>query len=154
MKVRQKHSRRLLSLPVQLKYAMFLTLISGFTALVMIFVIAWFLQRNYNLFMGDELGISAQVIEVVRHEQKLLELSLLVLFLFSITVTFASTIYVTRKLTGPILALQRQLLLYAQGDWSRAFRLRQSDEFRDLETIVNQMREQQVALMSKKAEAS
>ena len=135
------NERKYAGLPVQLKYAMLLTLCAGFTALVMIFVMAWFIQRNYNLFMGDELGVSAQVIEVVRHEQKILEISLFFLFLFSITVMFAATFYVTRKLTGPVVALQRQLWLYGRGDWRRDFRLRKNDEFRELEPLVNRMRD-------------
>jgi len=133
--------RRYQGLPVQLKYAVMLTLVASFTSLVMIFVMAWFIQRNYNLFMGDELGVSAQVIEVVRHEQQLLEISLFVLFLFSITVTFAATFFVTRKLTGPMVALQRHLWLFSRGDWSRDFRLRNNDEFKELESLVNQIRE-------------
>jgi len=141
MRFKYPTERKYQGLPIQMKYAMFLTLVAGFTALVMIFVMAWFIQRNYNLFMGDELGVSAQVIEVVRHEQKLLEISLFILFLFSITVMFTATFYVTRKLTGPIVALQRQLWLYGRGDWSREFRLRHNDEFKELEPIVNQMRQ-------------
>jgi len=132
--------RRIYTFPIQLKYAMMLTLVSGFTSLVMIFVTAWFIQRNYNLFMGGELGISSQVIEILKHEQTVLELSLFILFMVTITVTFASTFYVTRKLTGPIVALQRHLILFSRGDWSRDFRLRQNDEFRDLENIVNDVR--------------
>src|SRR4051812_46113103 len=96
------HHRKLAGLPIQLKYAVTLTLVAGFSSLIMIFVMAWFIQRNYNLFMGDELGISAQVVEIVRHEQQILETSLLLLFLFSITITFTATFFVTRKLTGPI----------------------------------------------------
>lgn len=133
--------RKYRGLPVQLKYAMYLTLVSAFTSLVMIFVMAWFIQRNYSLFMGDELGISAQVIEIVRHEQRILETALFVLFLFTITVTFASTFYVTRKLTGPMVALQRQLWLYSQGDWTRDFRLRRNDEFKELEALLNRLRQ-------------
>lgn len=133
--------RQYRGLPIQLKYAMVLTLVSAFTALVMIFVMAWFIQRNYSLFMGDELGISAQVIEVVRHEQRLLEISLFFLFLFSITMTFAAAFYVTRRLTGPIIALQRQLWLYSQGDWTRDFRLRKDDEFKEFETLLHQIRQ-------------
>ena len=49
--------KRIRTLPIQLKYVMYLTLTAGFTSLVMIFVMAWFVQRNYNLFMGDELEI-------------------------------------------------------------------------------------------------
>jgi HAMP domain-containing protein len=140
-----KHSpsdrRKYRGLPVQLKYAMGLTLIACFTSLIMIFVMAWFIQRNYNLFTGDELGISAQVVEVVRNEQKLLETTLFILFLVSITVMFAAALYVTRKLTGPVVALQRHLWMFSRGDWSRDFRLRQNDEFRELETLVNQIRD-------------
>ena len=83
--------RKGLGLPIQLKYAMLLTLIGGFTSLVMIFVMAWFIQRNYNLFMGDELGVSAQVIEVVKREQQLLEVSLFLLFLVSVTMSSICT---------------------------------------------------------------
>ncbi len=133
--------RRNHGLPLQLKYAMILTLVAACTSLVMIFVMGWFIQRNYNLFMGDELGLSAQVIEVVRHEQALLEIALFSLFLISTTVTFVSTFYVTRKLTGPIVALQRHLWLFEQGDWTRDFRLRKNDEFRQLEILVNRVRE-------------
>lgn len=141
MRFRYPTERKHHGLPVQLKYAMGLTLVAGFTTLVMIFVMAWFIQRNYNLFMGDELGVSSQVIEVVRREQKLLEISLFILFLFSITVMFTATFYATRKLTGPVVALQRQLWLYSRGDWTRDFRLRQNDEFKELEGIVNQVRQ-------------
>jgi len=141
MRIKYAVERKYHGLPIQLKYAMFLTLVGGFTALVMIFVMAWFIQRNYNLFMGDELGVSSQVIQIVRNEQKLLEICLFMLFLFSITIMFAATLHVTRKLTGPIVALQRQLWLYSRGDWSRDFRLRRNDEFKELETIVNQVRQ-------------
>lgn len=141
MKARQNLERKYRGLPVQLKYAVILTLVAGFTALVMIFVMAWFIQRNYNLFMGDELGISTQVIEIVRHEQQLLEVSLFLLFCFSITVMFSATFYVTRKLTGPIVAMQRQLWLYSRGDWSRDFRLRKNDEFKELESLLNRVRQ-------------
>lgn len=132
--------RKIQALPLQLKYALYLTLTSGFLSLVTIFVMAWFIQRNYNLFMGDELGISAQVISIVRHEQKILELSLLFLFLFTTFAMFASTFYVIRRITGPIQALQRQLWLYSQGDWTREFRLRKGDDFKELERIVNDVR--------------
>src|SRR5580698_2284364 len=115
MKFRYPTERRYHGLPIQLKYAMLLTLVAAFTTLVMIFVMAWFIQRNYNLFMGDELGVSAQVLEVVRHEQRILEISLFAMFLVTISVTFAATFYVTRKLTGPVVALQRQLWLFEQG---------------------------------------
>lgn len=141
MRFGHPNERKYHGLPIQLKYATILTLVTGFTTLVMIFVMAWFIQRNYNLFMGDELGVSAQVIEVVRHEQKLLEISLFILFLFAITVMFTATLYVTRKLTGPMVALQRQLWLYSRGDWTRDFRLRGNDEFKELEALVNQMRQ-------------
>lgn len=144
MKPRYPVERRFKGLPVQLKYAMYLTLVSAFTALTMIFVMAWFIQRNYNLFLGDELGVSAQVIEVVRHEQQTLETVLFLLFVVSITVMFAATFYVTRRLTGPVVAVQRQLWLYAQGDWSRTFRLRHNDEFKELEIILNNLRESHV----------
>lgn len=153
MKSRYASERQMRGLPVQLKYAMYLTLVSAFTALVMIFVMAWFIQRNYNLFMGDELGISAQVIEVVRHEQRVLETALFVLFLFTITVTFAATFHVTRKLTGPMVALQRQLWLYAQGDWSRDFRLRHNDEFKELEVLLNKLRQTHVEAPDTRKEA-
>ena len=113
--------------------------------LLMIFVMGWFIQRNYTLFMGDELGVSSQVVEIVRREQNLLEMSLLILFLVSITVIFAAAFYVTRKLTGPLVALQRHLWLYAEGDWSRDFRLRQNDEFKELETLVNKVRMNQIS---------
>lgn len=134
------NQRKVRTLPIQLKYAMFLTLAGGFLSLVMIFVMAWFIQRNYNLFMGDELGVSAQVVQIVRHEQRLLEMSLFVLFCFSITVTFACALFVTRKLTGPVLALERHLLLYSQGDWTRDFKLRHNDEFKELEILVNHLK--------------
>lgn len=98
--------------------------------------------------MGDELGVSAQVIEVVRHEQKLLEISLFILFLFSITVIFTATFYVTRKLTGPVMALQRHLWLYGRGDWSRDFRLRANDEFRELEMLVHRVRQNHLSALT------
>ncbi len=133
--------RKLYSIPIQVKYTAILTLVAGFMSLVMIFVMAFFIQRNYNLFMGDELGVSAQVIEVVRREQKILEISLFILFLFSITSMAAVSLYVTRRLTGPIVALERHLLHLCRGDWSRTFRLRKDDEFRELERIVNQLKQ-------------
>lgn len=141
---RQKRRRRV-NLPVQLKYAALLSLTAGFISLLMIFVMAWFIQRNYTLFMADELGVSAQVVEIVRNEQQLLEVSLFLLFIFSITVMFAASFYVTRRLTGPVAALERQLLLYAQGEWNRPFRLRKNDEFKELEKLMNDVRSQIVA---------
>lgn len=151
MKIPFPDQRRFRGLPIQLKYAMGLTLVSAFTALVMIFVMAWFIQRNYSLFLGDELGISAQVIEVVRHEQRLLEVSLFLLFLFSISVAFAAAFFATRRLTGPVVALQRQLWLYSQGDWTRDFRLRGDDEFKELETLMAKIRAAYLARDQKSA---
>ena len=132
--------RKIRGLPVQLNYAVGLTLVAGFTTLLIIFAMAWFIQRNYNLFLGDELGISPQIIEIVRHEQNLLEISLLILFLLSITVMFAATLYVTRRLTGPVIALERHLFLLAKGDWERDFRLRGQDEFKELESLEKEVR--------------
>ncbi len=140
-----KNERHLLgSLPIQLKYAVILTLLTAFMNLVMTFIVAWFVQRNYNLFMGDELGISAQVVEIVRREQRLLEAALLILFLASVSITFAAALFVTRKLTGPLISLERHLIHYGRGDWSRDFRLRKNDEFKELETIVNDLRRSQI----------
>lgn len=132
-------------MPVQLKYAVILTLITAAMNLILTFVVAWFVQRNYNLFMGDELGISAQVVEIVRREQRLLEWALLILFLASVFVTFASTLFVTRKLTGPIISLERHLIHFSRGDWTRDFRLRKNDEFKELEAIVNDLRKTHLA---------
>ena len=147
-------ARRFRGLPIQLKYAVILTVVAGFTSLLMIFVMAWFIQRNYNLFLADELGLSAQVIEIVRHEQHILELSLFVLFLVSITVTFLAALYVTRRLTGPMVAVQRQLWLYSQGDWTHPFRLRQNDEFHELENIMNQLRQNCIRETSSRSKES
>lgn len=127
-------------MPIQIKYAVCLTLVTAFVNLISTFVVAWFVQRNFNLFMGDELGISAQVIAIVRKEQQLLEWALLVLFITSILITFGATLYVTRRLTGPIVNLERHLVTFGRGDWSRDFRLRKNDEFKELETIVNDLR--------------
>ena len=132
--------RKLRALPVQLKYVMYLTLTGGFTSLLMIFVMAWFIQRNYNLFMGDELGVSAQVVQIVRHEQRILETWLFILFIFSILVMFLATFLMIKKLTTPVATLKRQLLLYSRGDWSHKLRLGEQDEFKDLEPIVNKIR--------------
>lgn len=144
-----KHSndrrKRFYSFPILLKYTVGLTLISGFMNLVMIFVMAWFIQRNYTLFMGDELGVSAQVIELVRREQRLLELSLFLLFLGASSVTFAVTFFVIRKLLGPVAALERHLILFTRGDWTREFRLRHDDEFKNLEKLVNTIRENHIS---------
>ncbi|MBI1861202.1 MAG: methyl-accepting chemotaxis protein [Deltaproteobacteria bacterium] len=137
--------RQFKSMPVQLKYAVILTLITAAMNLILTFVVAWFVQRNYNLFMGDELGISAQVVEIVRREQRLLEWALLILFLASVFVTFASTLFVTRKLTGPIISLERHLIHFSRGDWTRDFRLRKNDEFKELEAIVNDLRKTHLA---------
>ncbi|MCB0404623.1 MAG: methyl-accepting chemotaxis protein [Bdellovibrionales bacterium] len=115
---------------------------------------AWFIQRNYSLFMADELGVSAQVIEMVRNEQQMLEIALFILFLFSISVMFTASFLVTRKLIGPIAALKRHLQLFARGEWSRTFRLRKNDEFKELEKIVNGIRETHLAEISGKKEAS
>jgi len=132
--------RSLKTLPIQLKYVMYLTLTGGFTSLVMIFVMAWFIQRNYNLFMGDELGVSAQVVQIVRHEQRILETWLFILFLFSILAIFISAFLMVRKLTTPIAAIKRQLILYSRGDWSHKLRLGDDDEFKEFESIVNKIR--------------
>lgn len=144
----QNRRKQFRTYPLQLKYALYLTVASGFLSLVMIFVMAWFIQRNYNLFLGDELGVSAQVVSIVRHEQKILEFSLLFLFLFTTLSMFAATFYVTRKITGPIIALQKQLAQYAAGNWSREFRLRKEDEFKELEQVVNQMRKNHLGEVS------
>jgi HAMP domain-containing protein len=133
--------RRSHTLPVQLKYAMILTLVAASCSLFMISVMGWFIQRNYNLFLGDELGISAQVIQVVKHEQRILEMSLFLLFIASTTCMFVATFYVTRKLTGPMIALQRHLWMFTEGDWSREFRLRKNDEFKELEVLLNRLRQ-------------
>lgn len=141
--------KRIRTLPIQLKYVMYLTLTAGFTSLVMIFVMAWFIQRNYNLFMGDELGVSAQVVQIVRHEQRILETWLFVLFLFSISVMFLATFLMVRKLTTPVATLKRQLTLYSRGDWSHKLRLGERDEFKDLEPIINQIRNEVIDLKEK-----
>jgi cytochrome b subunit of formate dehydrogenase len=133
--------RRTHSLPIQLKYAMILTLVAASSSLILISVMGWFIQRNYDLFLGDELGVSAQVIEVVKHEQRLLELALFALFIVTTAIVFMVTFYVTRKLTGPMVAVQRQLWMYSEGDWSREFRLRRNDEFKELEVILNRVRQ-------------
>lgn len=146
--------RRYYGLPVQLKYAVVMTLVAGFCALVMVFVMAWFIQRNYALFMGDELGISAQVIEIVREEQKLLETSLFFLFIFSISATFITAFYATRKLTGPMVAIHRHLLQYGRGDWSRELKLRRNDEFKELENVVNLVRQNYLSSTSELKVAS
>jgi hypothetical protein len=142
--------RHFRSLPVQVKYAVLLTLMSGFLFLVMIFTMGFFIQRNYNLFMGDELGVSSQVVEIVRREQRLLESTLFILFCVSVTGMFAATFYVTRKLTGPLVAIQRQLWFYTHGDWTRDFKLRKNDEFKEIEVLVNQLRNQFLAGQNQK----
>lgn len=141
--------RQLRTLPVQLKYVMYLTLTGGFTSLVMIFVMAWFIQRNYNLFMGDELGVSAQVVQIVRHEQRILETWLFILFLFSILTMFIATFLMIRKLTTPIAAIKRQLTLYSRGDWSHKLRLGEHDEFKEIESLVNKIRNDVLELKDK-----
>jgi signal transduction histidine kinase len=118
----------------------------------MVFVMAWFIQRNYSLFMGDELGISSQVIDIVRREQRLLEWSLLVLFLIGASISFGASLFVTHRLTGPVINLQHHLWHLCRGDWSRDFRLRKNDEFKELETLVNDLRKNQIELSKQKLE--
>ena len=140
MQINQR--KRYYSLPIPLKYSFNLSIISAALSLLTMFVMAWFLQRNYNLFLGDELGISIQVREMISHEKELLEKSLFLLFLISVTVMFTCSFFIIRKITGPIAALERHLLHLSKGDFSRHFRLRKSDEFKHLESIVNKIPQQ------------
>ena len=110
---------------------------------------AWFIQRNYNLFMGDELGVSAQVVQIVRHEQRILETWLFILFILSLSTIFLAAFLMVRKLTTPIATLKRQLLLYSRGDWSHKLRLGENDEFKDLEPIINKIRSDVLQLKEK-----
>ncbi|MFM8316007.1 MAG: hypothetical protein ACKOA8_17140 [Deltaproteobacteria bacterium] len=142
-------SKRTRPLPLQLKYVMYLTVTGGFTSLIMIFVMAWFIQRNYNLFMGDELGVSAQVVQIVRHEQRILETWLFILFILSLSTIFLAAFLMVRKLTTPIATLKRQLLLYSRGDWSHKLRLGENDEFKDRESIINKIRSDVLQLKEK-----
>lgn len=132
--------RKYYTLPIQLKYTVVLSLAASSLFLIMVFVTAWFLERNYNIFLGDELGISSQVVHMVRNEQRILEVVLFILFLVSVTLMFATAFFVTRKLTGPIIALERHLALLVSGDWTKTFKLRKNDEFQDLEQLVNDLR--------------
>lgn len=149
-----KKQKQLRALPIQIKYVMYLTLTGGFTSLVMIFVMAWFIQRNYNLFMGDELGVSAQVIQIVRHEQRILETWLFILFLVSISTMFVAAFLMVRKLTSPVAAIKRQLILYSRGDWSHKLRLGEHDEFKEFEIILNKIRGDVIELKEKSGSPS
>ena len=137
---------------MHVKYTLLLTLVSGTISLIMIFVMAWFIQRNYTLFLGDELGISARVIEIVRHEQQMLEQTLFIMFLISIIVMFLAAFYTVSKLVGPVNALKRQLSQYSKGNFSHDFRLAKDDEFRELEPLVNNLRRMVNGLTQKTAE--
>ncbi len=119
-----------------------MTLSIGSIVLGMIFTLVWFLQRNYTLFVGEEQGLSQQVIEVIQKEQKLIELGLSIGFIITLLMIFTVSFFITRRLTEPVLSLQRQLSLYAEGDFTRSFRLRSRDEYRELEPLVNQIRNQ------------
>jgi len=90
--------------------------------------------------MTDELGLSAEVIQIVRKEQKLLQTWLLIVFLISVTGTFGVAFYIIRKLTGPIAALQRHIMILINGEWDRRFKLRKNDEFKELEFLMNELR--------------
>jgi len=143
-KTTKQDTRKLQALPVQMKYTMLMTLSAGVMGLIMIFVMAFFIQRNYTIFMGDELGVSAQVVEIVRSEQRTLEITLFFLFITSVLITFGFSFFVTRRLVGPMVALQRHLWLFTQGDYSHDFRLRKNDEFKELEILVNELRKTQL----------
>ena len=137
-----KSRRKVASLALQLKYAVLLTLVSSLLSLIMMFVLAWFVQRNYSLFLGDGMGIPPHIVDAVRREEHLLELSLFFLFMVTIAVTFGVALHVTRRLTGPVAAVTRALALYARGDFSREFKLRKNDEFKELEDLLNRIRDQ------------
>lgn len=130
------------TLPSYLKFSSQYTLVGSIISLVHLLVFAWFIQRNYSLFTSEGIGLSPQVIETVKREQTLLEISLLLLFLFSIFTFFTYSFYITRKMFGPIESLKRQLRVFSQGDWSKEFKLRKEDEFREFEGYLSGIRNQ------------
>jgi signal transduction histidine kinase len=62
---------------------------------------------------------------------------------------FIATFLMIRKLITPIAAIKRQLTLYSRGDWSHKLRLGENDEFKEIESLVNKIRNDVLELKDK-----
>lgn len=138
MKVQRKYFKRF---PLQMKYSLLLTLVVSSLTLILIFIVGWFIQRNYDLFTSQALSLSVQMNAILDREKNILQLSLVLIFILTFIISFICSLIITNKLAGPMMAVKRHLQYYAKNEWDRPFRLRKNDEFKDLEPLMNKIRQ-------------
>lgn len=94
-----------------------------------------FVLVDYYLSFGRNAGWSAEMLEIFIKAQKLPLIQLLV-FIFVLVFV---TIYLSHRVAGPLINLEKSLARVAEGDLTTRLQLRPKDELKDIRDAFNQM---------------
>ena len=126
--------------PFQLKYALLLTLSSGFIAVLFSIHIVYFCNQYFKIFLPNlNLNDNPALRSFIYGEQLRISIYLIVLILLLMVFMFFMGVVITHKIAGPMLVLKRKMMDIASGDFSARIRLRRNDEFKDMQDSFNEM---------------
>lgn len=117
----------------QLKYTLFLCSMVGFSILLFVVPVWYFLNQNYEIF--SRIAFDTHV-DLIEHLER--ELVWLAIFAFlAATVVLSFSVFIGMRLTammiGPLIRMEKHMRIVTLGDWSsHDFRIREHDDYRGI----------------------
>jgi len=121
----------------QFRFTLRICLIAGVILLVYGGIYLFIMNSNYDMLIGHAHVQMPYRAESLRREFRLFSLGLVAMMILLIGVFFVLGLVLTQRIVGPVVALRRCLRDVADGKKNVRLRLRQGDEFRNMEQLFN-----------------
>ncbi len=136
-KNRRRKNRLVVDQKYQLLFSLKITLISWIATVVVFGAILFFTRANYETLSELALNFAPQIVGELEHEFNFLSLLCCFGLLLIMTILFLSSLYMTQKISGPILNLKRKLESFENGENPVRIRFRKNDGLDELEEQFN-----------------
>lgn len=109
-------------------------------------IISYRIHVNFDLLksLGKKAGLNEEHLffESIKIQEKMITNDLLIVFFASLLFTIFFTLYLSNKLTGPILRLRSYLEGYLAGKTNQELSFRENDYFTDIPPLLNKVLKQ------------
>ena len=104
-------------------------------------VLLLLIKSNFDMLREDALIQMPAFVDALRREYRLISLSTVTVLVLMTAFQFGLGLLLSSRVAGPLHALKRRLRDFSEGRNPVRLRLRQSDEFRNLEEVFNRSME-------------
>jgi hypothetical protein len=133
----RRKSRFIVERNFQSRFTLKICMVAGGLVLIYGALVLFMIRLNYEMLINHALIQMPTTVETLQREFRLYSVLLVLVLVLVIAFLYGVGLLLSQKIAGPLIAVQKQLRDFGEGHTGVRLRLRQHDEFRNIETVFN-----------------